>query len=105
MEIRSATIFARPERFCCGHRWIDGKSMTSEPIASLPGDDVAVSLQEHIGVVENRRTPGNFFDVTPQDALCRRKILHIRAGRRPTSWRVAPSERIILLASKELAAN
>ena len=43
--------------------------MTSEPMASLPGDDVAVSLQEHVGVVEIRRPPDNFFDVTLLDAV------------------------------------
>jgi len=43
--------------------------MTSEPMASLPGDNVAVSLQEHIGVVEIRRPPDNFFDVTVLDAV------------------------------------
>src|SRR5437879_8909522 len=37
--------------------------MTSEPMASLPGDDVAVSLEEHVGIVEIRRPPDNFFDV------------------------------------------
>jgi len=43
--------------------------MTSEPMASLPGDDVAVSLQEHIGVVEIRRPPDNFFDAALLDAV------------------------------------
>jgi enoyl-CoA hydratase/carnithine racemase len=43
--------------------------MTNEPMASLPGDDVAVSLQKHIGVVEIRRPPDNFFDVTLLDAV------------------------------------
>jgi enoyl-CoA hydratase/carnithine racemase len=43
--------------------------MMSEPMTSLPGDDVAVSLQEHIGIVEIRRPPDNFFDVTLLDAV------------------------------------
>jgi len=38
-------------------------------MTSLPGDDVAVSLQEHIGIVEIRRPPDNFFDVTLLDAV------------------------------------
>src|SRR5438445_1565206 len=43
--------------------------MMSEPMTSLPGDDVAVNLQEHIGIVEIRRPPDNFFDVTLLDAV------------------------------------
>src|SRR5882757_5294454 len=43
--------------------------MMSEPMTSLPGDDVAVSLQEHTGIVEIRRPPDNFFDVTLLDAV------------------------------------
>ena len=39
--------------------------MMSEPMTSLPGDDVAVSLQEHIGIIEIRRPPDNLFDVRP----------------------------------------
>jgi hypothetical protein len=36
--------------------------MMSEPMTSLPGDDVAVSLQEGIGIVEIHRPPDNFLD-------------------------------------------
>jgi len=43
--------------------------MKSEPTTSLPSDEVAVSLQEHIGMVEIRRPPDNFFDVTLLDAV------------------------------------
>lgn len=43
--------------------------MMSEPMASLPADDVAVSLQQHIGIVEIRRPPDNFFDVTLLDVV------------------------------------
>jgi hypothetical protein len=38
-------------------------------MASLAGDDIAVSLQGHIGIVEIRRPPDNFFDVTLLDAV------------------------------------
>jgi enoyl-CoA hydratase/carnithine racemase len=43
--------------------------MMSEPMTSLPGDEVAVGLQEHIGIVEIHRPPDNFFDVTLLDAI------------------------------------
>src|SRR5207244_8074412 len=59
---------------------IDGESMTSEPMASLPGDDVAVSLQEHIGIVEIRRPPDNFLRRDAARCRCR----GIRPARRGT---------------------
>jgi len=43
--------------------------MVSEPMTSFLGDDIAVNLQEHIGIVEICRPPDNFFDVTLLDAV------------------------------------
>jgi enoyl-CoA hydratase/carnithine racemase len=38
-------------------------------MTDIPCDEAAVSLQENIGIVEIRRPPDNFFDVTLLDAL------------------------------------